>query len=108
MKYIIWMFIYHWAFQRQGSPDRFKIAASKSFYNKSFKSQFKELYGIDLKNLIETVDILIHVLYEEELQKLKSIPEDNLLGLNFGLRQWTRKKLGMGSDSYELIKNVKQ
>lgn len=46
LKYAKWMFIYHWALERQGSPYGYKITALKSLYNESFKSQFKELYGI--------------------------------------------------------------
>jgi hypothetical protein len=57
------------------------------------------------KTITEAVDILVHILPEEELDKIKSMSEDDLTDLHFGLGQWIRNEFGLWAGNKELIKD---
>ena len=55
------------------------------------------------KTIPEAVDILMHILPEEDLEKIKSISEDDLTDLHYGLGQWIRNEFGLWNENYELM-----
>lgn len=57
------------------------------------------------KTLAEALDILQHILPEEELQRLKLMDKNDLADLHFGLEQWIRNNLGLLDENYELIQD---
>jgi len=57
------------------------------------------------KTINEAVDILMHILPEEDLNKIKSMSEDDLTDLHFGLGQWIRNELGLWAGNKELMQD---
>jgi len=57
------------------------------------------------KTITEAVDILVHILSKEDLDKIKSMSDDDLTDLHFGLGQWIRNEFGLWNENYELMKD---
>ena len=57
------------------------------------------------KTINEAVDILVHILPKEELDKIKSMSKDDLTDLHFGLGQWIRNEFGLWDENYELMQD---
>ena len=55
------------------------------------------------KTVSEAVDILMHIMPEEELHKIKSSSEENLLFAHLGLGQFIRNNFGLWDENYELM-----
>lgn len=53
----------------------------------------------------ETVDILIEALSREELDAIKNMNEDDLLGLHMNLGQGIRNSMGLWGDNKKLLKS---
>ncbi len=59
------------------------------------------------KTISEAVDILMHILSKEDLDKLKSMSEDDLIDLHFGLGNWIRNEFGLWNENYELMQDCR-
>ncbi|HEY5125619.1 MAG TPA: DUF6794 domain-containing protein [Ignavibacteria bacterium] len=57
------------------------------------------------KTISEAVDILMHIVPEEELHKIKSLSEDDLIFAHFGLGQFIRNNFGLWDENYELMQD---
>lgn len=55
----------------------------------------------------EAVDILQHILLDEEKKIIKNMSEDDLIELQFGLGMAIRNNFGLWAENYELIADCK-
>ena len=59
------------------------------------------------KTIDKAVDILHHILLDEEKETIRKMTEDELLDLQFSLGQAIRNNFGLWAENYELIADCK-
>ncbi|HEY5536598.1 MAG TPA: DUF6794 domain-containing protein [Ignavibacteria bacterium] len=57
------------------------------------------------KTISEAVDVLMHIMPEEDLAKIKSMSEDDLDFSHISLGVWIRNNFGLWDENYELMKD---
>ncbi|MFZ4589387.1 MAG: DUF6794 domain-containing protein [Ignavibacteria bacterium] len=59
------------------------------------------------KTIEEAVDILSHIMLDEDKDLIKNMSEDDLIDLQFGLGMAIRNNFGLWAENYELIADCK-